>query len=128
MVRSPWQFVGVALGDDGVGDEGDLRELLDVEEVFAADVAVAVGVAGVEAGGLDGGVDLGVGDVLGEVQGGSASLNWPRTLLMPAWRTVKPISLCEVSRVQVPVVTFAGSAMVVLLESGGYSVVRLIVS
>ncbi|MNR58302.1 hypothetical protein D3C85_1792700 [compost metagenome] len=53
----------------------------------------------------------------------SASLNWPRTLLMPAWRTVKAISLCELSRVQVPVVTLAGSAMVFLLESGGWCLV-----
>src|SRR6185503_14640227 len=64
------ELVAVTLGDDVAGDEGDFRELLDVEEVFAADVAVAVGIAGVEARGLDRGADLGVGHVLGEVQGG----------------------------------------------------------
>ena len=32
----------------------------------------------------------------------ATSVNLPRTLLMPAWRTVKPTSLCEASRFQVP--------------------------
>ena len=82
--------------------------LLDVEEVGAADVGVAVGVAGVEAGGLDGGMQPGVGDGIADVRVAAASLKRPRTLLMPAWRTLKPTSLCDMSSVQTPGVKPSG--------------------
>ena len=46
------------------GGEGDLRVLVHREEVVAAQVAVALLVAGVDAGGLDGHLDLGVLELL----------------------------------------------------------------
>ena len=39
----------------------------------------------------------------------------PRTLAIPAWRVVKPASLCEGSMTQVPVRDSVGRAVVVVL-------------
>ncbi len=62
--------------------ERDRRVRLHVEEVVAAQVAVAIGVAGVDAGGLDRQLQVRRGGVLGvEVAEPSNSLNEPRTLV-----------------------------------------------
>ncbi len=93
----------VVAGDLGVGgDEGDLRVLLDLEEIAGADVAVTVGVAGVDGRGLDDDVG-GVVDVLridgegtgvvGELAAGLGTI---------AWRTMKPSCECDGSMSQVP--------------------------
>ena len=55
-------MVGAGLLDVG-GDEGDLRVLLHGEEVVAAQVGVALLVAGVDAGGLDGQLTGRLGEV-----------------------------------------------------------------
>ena len=65
--------LGVDLLDRG-GGEGDLRVGLHVEEVVALEVAVAVGVAGVDAGGLDGQLQVRVGRVLGVEVAGAVEL------------------------------------------------------
>ena len=65
----------VAVALDVGGGEGDLREVLGVEEVAGLEVAVAVGDAGLDAGDVDGQVDLGVGRVRG-VDGRAALEAW----------------------------------------------------
>src|SRR6476620_3229462 len=45
-----------------------------------------------------------------------ASLNRPRTLLMPAWRTLKPISLWDMSNVHTPGVKPSGRVTTVSFE------------
>src|SRR4051812_34507871 len=47
-----------------------------------------------------------------------ASLNRPRTLLMPAWRTLKPTSLWDMSSVHTPWVNPSGSVTTVSFERG----------
>ena len=75
MVRSPVSSRVVVAGlVDAGGDEGDLRVLLDGEEVVAAQVAVALLVAGVDAGGLDGQLRGGLGEVVGVDDGGALEL------------------------------------------------------
>src|SRR5690606_15492049 len=56
--------VAVALGANTGRAELERRELLDVEELLALDVGVALLVLGVDAVGLDGGVDRRVGEGL----------------------------------------------------------------
>ena len=87
-------------GDRG-GDEGDLGVVRDVEEVVAAQVAVALLVAGVDAVDLDG--DLGAWSGRGRRRRRAAvasnSLNEPRTLVTIAWRATKPMRECGGSTV-----------------------------
>ena len=59
---------------DGGGGEGDLRVLVHREEVVAAQVAVALLVAGVDAGGLDGQLRGGLGEVVGVDDGAALEL------------------------------------------------------
>ena len=60
MVKVPvTSYLSCALGRDLRALEGDLRELLDVEEVGRAQVLVAARLVGVDAGGLDRELDRG---------------------------------------------------------------------
>src|SRR5690606_3468900 len=59
---------------DAGGDEPDLRVVLHVEEVVAAQVGIAVSVARVDAGGLDHQLGAGAGGVLGVEVAGALEL------------------------------------------------------
>ena len=100
MVRSPVSSkLASPVCVDAGGDEGDLRVLLHAEEVVAAQVLVALGVAGVDAGGLDGQLGGGLGRVGRRRRTAvpSNSLNAPRTLVTIAWRATKPMRVWAAS-------------------------------
>ena len=100
----------VAVATDLRGGEGHLWVGLDTEEVGALQVAVAVGVVGVDARQLDGGVEAAVGQVIADASSASNRLKRPRTLVSPRCRMVNSTLLWAWSTGQVPVVR--GSAAV----------------
>ena len=98
----PGEHIVLAVAPDARGAERHLGILLDVEEVFAADVGVAVGVAGVKAGGLDAGMQAGLGQGIADVGLRRGLVETAADLADACVANVKPISLWDMSSVQTP--------------------------